>query len=345
MPLFGSRPEARQLALVGGAHIHTPNFIKRLKARKDVRVAAVWDHDEERARQRAGELDAPVRGLAAIWADPAIAGAIVCAETDRHEALVTDGARAGKALFVEKPLGLGAADAARMAAAIERAGVIFQTGYFMRGQPINRFLQEQIARGAFGRITRVRITNCHAGALKGLFDSEWRWLADPQVAGFGGFGDLGTHALDLLLWLLGDPTPLRVTAQVGALTGRYPGCDEYGEGLLTFPGGTTGSIAAGWVDAAGRVTLEIGGTEGFAQVVGGDLYFASEQTDGADGKRPWTRLPEGLPHAFEQYLDAVAGQADVPLVTAREAASRSAIMEALYAGARQGAWVTVGERR
>lgn len=342
MPPLEPDAAPRQLALIGGAHIHTPNFVKRLNARRDMRVAAVWDHDAARARQRATELDAPTRELAAIWDDPAIVGAVVCAETDRHEALVLAAATSGKALFVEKPLGLGAADATRMADAIERAGVIFQTGYFMRGQPINRFLKEQVARGSFGRITRVRVTNCHAGALNGLFDTEWRWLADPAVAGFGGFGDLGTHALDLLLWLLGDPPLARVTAQVGAVTGRYGDCDEYGEGLLAFADGTTGSIAAGWVDAFSRVTLEIGGTKGYAQVVNGELYFASELVDGADGKRPWTRLPELLPHAFDQFLDVVGGQADVPLVTPREAASRSAIMEALYAGARQGAWVGGG---
>ena len=51
-----------------------------------------------------------------------------------------------------------------------------------------------------------------------------------------------------------------------------------------------------------------------------------------------SRLPEQLPHAFELYLDALTGQ-QAPLVTAREAARRSAVMEALYAAARQGSWV------
>lgn len=341
MPLFGQKNAPRQLALIGGAHIHAPNFIKRLGARRDVRVAAVWDHDAERAGRRAGELGAETRELGAIWDDAAIEGVIVCAETDRHEELVLAAAAAGKHLFVEKPLGLGAGDAARMADAIERAGLLFQTGYFMRGQPINRFLREQIARGSFGTLTRLRVVNCHAGALNGLFDTEWRWMADPAVAGLGGFGDLGTHALDLLLWFLGDPAIARVTAQVGSATGRYGDCDEYGEGLIAFASGATGSLAAGWVDVSGHVTLEIGGTTGHAVVANGELFFESTAVSGADGKRPWKQLPQLLPHAFEQFLDALTGQEDVPLVTAREAATRSAVMEALYAGARQSAWVPV----
>ena len=70
-----------------------------------------------------------------------------------------------------------------------------------------------------------------------------------DVAGGGGFGDLGTHALDLMLWMMGAPTS--VTASIEVATGRYgPDCDEYGEGLLKFDGGAIGSLAAGWVDVA-----------------------------------------------------------------------------------------------
>ncbi len=112
-----------------------------------------------------------------------------------------------------------------MAAAIENAGILFQTGYFMRGNPIFRFLKEQLAAGAFGKVTRLRMSNCHAGSLVGWFDTEWRWMADPVQAGVGAFGDLGTHALDIMLWLMGDVT--RVAADIGVATGRYGDCDEY----------------------------------------------------------------------------------------------------------------------
>ena len=81
-------------------------------------------------------------------------------------------AAAGKHMFVEKPLGMGAVDAYRMAEAIEKAGVLFQTGYFMRGNPIHLFLREQIAAGSFGKITRIRHSNCHAGSLGGWFDAD-----------------------------------------------------------------------------------------------------------------------------------------------------------------------------
>jgi predicted dehydrogenase len=329
-----------QVALVGGAHIHTPGFVKKLNERQGVKVKYVWDHDAGRAQERASALNAPVEGsLAQVWQDREVTAVIICSETNRHEELVMAGAAAGKHLFVEKPLGQGRADSERMAAAVEKAGVLFQTGYFNRGNPIYRFLKAELAAGHLGQVTRLRMSNCHAGSLKGWFDNEWRWMADPAIAGCGAFGDLGTHALDIMLWLLGNVT--RVTADIEVATSRYGDCDEFGEGLMHFTNGATGSLAAGWVDLADPVSLELSGTKGHALVVNGQLYYTCEALPGADGKSPWKELAEPLPHAFDLFLDAISGQANVPLVPVREAAYRSTVMEALYQGARERAWIVL----
>ncbi len=328
----------QQLAVVGCAHIHTPGFIKRLNNRSDVKVKYTWDHNKARAEKSAEALKAKaIDDLDQIWNDSEIEAVVICSETNRHEPLVLAAANAKKHLFVEKPLGLGAADAYKMAQAIDQAGVFFQTGYFMRGEPIHLFLRSQIREGNFGKITRIRHTNCHAGSLNGLFDNEWRWMADPSQSGVGGFGDLGTHSLDILMWLMDGVE--RVTATIKVATGRYGDCDEYGEGLIDFVSGAVGSVAAGWVDIAHPVNLIISGTEGHAYAANGSLYFKSSKIKGADGEKPWTDLPKALPHAFELFLDAVVGHKDVPLVSAQEAAARSAVMEALYRGAQQQTWV------
>ncbi len=327
-----------RVALVGCAHVHTPGFVRRLQARPEITVKYVWDHDAERAERQAEALSTEtVTDLDTVWSDSEVEGAIICSETNRHETLVLAGAAAGKHLFVEKPLAVGSGDAYSMADAIEQAGVLFQTGYFMRGDPIHQFLREQIREGNFGKITRIRHSNCHSGSLRGLFDTEWRWMADPAQAGGGGFADLGTHSLDILLWLMGTSTS--VTADIEVATGRYGDCDEYGEGLLKFENGAIGSLAAGWVDVAHPIKLILSGTEGHAYVVNGELYFQTENVPGADGEAAWTDLPEAWPHAFELYLDALESK-DVPLVGPREAAERSAVMEALYEGSRTKKWVT-----
>jgi 1,5-anhydro-D-fructose reductase (1,5-anhydro-D-mannitol-forming) len=327
------------LAFAGVAHIHTPGFIKLLKSRDDVRVKSVWDHDAARAGKRAKELDARVVGdVKEIWTDPEIAGVVICSETNRHRELVLAAARAGKHLFVEKPLGITAKESAEMAEAIEKANLLFTTGYFMRTDPRHLFLKDEIARGNFGQITRVRGSNCHSGSLGGWFDTEWRWMADPKIAGVGAFGDLGTHRLDILMWFFGEVES--VTADIKSVTGRYGDCDESGEALIRFKNGITGTLAAGWVDVDDPVQLLISGTEGHAVIVRNDLYYKSKNVPDADGTEPLMKLPPRLPVPMNQFVDAVAGKQQ-PLVTPREAAARVKVMEAMYRASRDRAWVKV----
>lgn len=328
------------VAFVGCAHIHTPGFINAIKKREDITCTSVWDHDRARAEKRAAEIEGAkvVDDVAAIFDDPAISAVIVCTETTRHEEVVLPAAAAKKHLFVEKPLGYGSEDAYRMAAAIDAAGVFFQTGYFQRGDAKNIFLKRQVEAGAFGKITRVRGSNCHGGALGRWFDTEWRWMADPKIAGVGGFGDLGTHSLDILLYLFGEVET--ATALLDTGTGAYGDCDETGEGLMRFKSGIIGTLAAGWDDVANPVSLLISGTEGHAAVINGQLYFQSKNVEGAEeGKEPWKSLPSSVPAGLDAFLNAVAGQRDAILVTAQEAAYRSAVMEAMYEGAKRREWV------
>ena len=328
------------LALLGCAHIHTPGFIKMIKKRTDVQVKSVWDHDDARGQAGADELGARFLGdVRTILSDPQIGGAVICSETNRHAELVTQVTQAKKHVFVEKPLGLGARDAYAMADAIERAGVKFQTGYFTRSWGPIHFVRDHLNKGSFGKVTRARYSVCHSGALEGWFDKQWRWMADPKQAGVGAFGDLGTHGLDVLIWLFGDVE--RVTATIDNGTARYPNCDELGEGTIIFKSGTIATLAASWDDWANPMPMMISGTEALATIVNDKLYFKSPKVPGADGKSPVPddQIPKGWPHAFDLFLDAVTGK-DVPLVTARQAAYRSAVMEAMYEAARTNSWVT-----
>lgn len=337
------------VAFVGCAHIHTPSFVNLLKGREDVVVKYVWDHQAARAKKRAATLGAKVvTDLQEIWNDPAVQAVVICSETNRHPALVKAAAAAKKHLFIEKPLGITAAESVAMAKAIENARLLFTTGYFMRTIPIHLFLKEQVAQGAFGKITRVSAWNCHSGSLGGWFDEKpqdpaesWRWMADVDQAGVGGFGDLGTHSLDILMWMFGGVES--VSADVRVVTGRYgPKTDEAGQSLIKFKSGIMGALTAGWLDLANPVTLMISGTEGFASVVNDKLFFKSAKVEGAKGDEPWTRLPSPSRLPLHQFIDAVSGKSGQPLVTPSEAADRVKVMEAMYRSARNGKWTKVG---
>jgi predicted dehydrogenase len=338
--LSGAENKGKQitLALVGCAHIHTPGFVNLLKGRHDVRVKYVWDWEPQRAAKRAGELGSKaVNNLEEVWADAEVAGVVICSETNRHLSLVQEAAKARKHMFVEKPLGITARESYTMADAIQKNRLLFTTGYFMRTDPKHLFLKEQVELKNFGKVTRVRGSNCHSGSLGGWFDSEWRWMAEPRIAGVGAFGDLGTHSLDLMMWLVGEVSA--VSADIKVVTKRYGDCDECGEALIQFKNGIIGTLAAGWVDVDNPVTLELCGTEGHAVIVDGELRFKSAKVQGADGKDAWTKLPPAQPAPLHQFVDAVAGREGLPLVTPAEAAARVSVMQAMYRASRQHRWV------
>jgi predicted dehydrogenase len=337
------------LAFVGCAHIHTPDFIKLLVSdQPNVRVKYAWDHDAARATRRAAELGAAVAtDLRQIWSDPEVVAVVICSETNRHRELVLAAAAARKHIYAEKPLGITAAESTEMADAIVRAKVLFTTGYFMRTMPQHLFIKEKVEGGAFGKITRIAGSNCHNGSLGGWFDDKpdrpwenWRWMADPKIAGVGAFGDLGTHMLDIMMLLCGDVDS--VTAETRVVTGRYGDCDEAGEALLRFKNGVIGTLAASWVDISDPVTLQVSGTEANAAIVKGELFFKCAKVMGADGKQPWRDLPPGPVSPLQQFVNAVSGQPGMPLVPVRDAAARVAVMEAAYRSARAGAAVKVG---
>lgn len=332
----------KTLAFLGAAHIHTPGFIKRVNERDDqLEVNAAWDSQPARAQIAAEQLGCSTAAdYRDILNDPEVDAIIICSETSLHLELVEATAAAGKDVFVEKPLGMGAADAYAMQRAVDAAGVIFQTGHFMRSMPVYRQLKAWIEAGTLGAITRIRHSNVHQGAIAAIFDSgrgpylDWLWMTDPARSGCGGFGDLGAHSLDIMMWLMGDVES--VTAQVDRLLGKYD-CDEYGEGMLRFANGAIGTIAAGWVDVLRPQSILVSGTEGVAYVDDDKLYVQSENLPGTEGGE-WTDLPAALPHAFDLFLDAINGE-DVPLISAKEAADRSAVMEAFYQAAETNSWI------
>lgn len=330
-------------AFLGVAHIHTPGFIRQLSERDDVRVKAVYDHDAERGQMRADELDATFAAdVDTILNDAEITSVIIASETVHHRELALRAASAGKHLFIEKPLATSVEDTQAIQAAVEQAGVVFQTGFFLRGQAAIQFLKQEVVAGHLGKITRMRFTNCHAGALMGYFDTQWRWIAEKEQAGGGGFADLGAHALDIILWTLrsasGGPCGEveRVAGFIGAQLGRYEDIDEYGSGLIQFSSGAIAEVEASWVDAKLRSPIEVNGTQGQIQISGDTIHYYSELVEGADGG-PWQGvLPEAAPHAFQLFWDKLEGkQLAVGLVGIEEAAAESRVMAEMYRAAGQ----------
>ncbi|MEM8532284.1 MAG: Gfo/Idh/MocA family oxidoreductase [Chloroflexota bacterium] len=327
------------VAFLGCAHIHTNDYLQALQQRPDMQIVAMWDHDINRANEYAQRVGcSAAQTIDEVLTNDLIDAVIICSETVHHNDLVRATVATRKPLFVEKPLGMRADEAQRIADVIEHADVLFQTGYFLRYHPSYQLLQQNIQQGHFGTITHVHCALNHSGLLGGWFDDEWRWMADPAQAGLGAFGDLGVHMLDVLLWMFGPAE--RVTADVATLTGRYGTIDEYGSGILRFQNGLQATLTAGWVDFANPISLIVQGTEGAASLTKEQLHIQTALNDSVT--EPVANPPRSI-DALNALLDTLTGQTSAPLIQPREAALRNQLVEALYRGAHHQRWVFLDE--
>lgn len=254
------------VALVGAAHIHTADFVRTLaalQAASKVSVVAVWDHDLDRARNAAEALAAPPTTDLAVVLGGSARAAIIGAETNRHLALVPALAKAGLAMFVEKPLAAATADAEALAAAIDRAGVSFHTGHFYREVPAIRAVKAAIEGGMLGVVRAITIHVSHDGLSDNIFEG-FEWMKAPEEAGVLAFGDLGLHAIDLARWLDGPLT---------AVTAEIDSADHHGTGNLIAASGARVAIVAGWYPADPPFLLKVAGTNGTATVLADEAFI------------------------------------------------------------------------
>lgn len=184
-----------------------------------------------------GALDAARRkhGFAAAYgdwrelvADPAVDVVSVTAPNALHRELGTAVAEAGKHLWIEKPVGLTPADAEAVATAVASAGVQAAVGFNYRAVPAVARLRDLVAEGAIGRPThaRVRLFSDYAAHPSGAL--TWRYtLAD---GGHGVLGDLASHAVDLVRYVLGDLAALVAQTDVFIQERPLPAQDAVGYG-------------------------------------------------------------------------------------------------------------------
>jgi predicted dehydrogenase len=75
--------------------------------------------------------------------------------------------------------------------------------------------------------------------------------------------------------------------------------------------------------------------------VNNQLFYQSENRPGSNSDKPWTDFPSAPRAPLHQFLDAVAGAKDQPLVSPREASARVTVMESMYTAAHDRKWVSI----
>lgn len=247
------------IGILGLAHSHVGMYVKQWQARPElgVQVAAVWDHDATRAAEQGLAMSAQVcASSAALLARPEVQAVVIGAETSHHAALVEQAAAAGKAIVLQKPLALTLDEAERMVAAVERHQVPFTLAWQMRVDPQNLLMKQMVQDGVLGRVYMVRRRH-------GLSTHVWKnfhesWHVKPEL-NRGMWADDASHAVDFLLWLLGEPQS--VMAEIATLRDpRVP--DDHGVAVYRYADGLFAEVCSSFTCVAGENTTEIVGERG-----------------------------------------------------------------------------------
>lgn len=133
--------------------------------------------------------------------DPDVDVVSICAPNFLHAEIGIAAAKAGKAFWIEKPVGRGADETESVEKAADAAGVVTSIGFNYRNAPAVEHIKELIASGAIGRITNIRGTFFADYSAEPNGALSWRFIR--KFAGSGVLGDLMGHLADLVQYLVG----------------------------------------------------------------------------------------------------------------------------------------------
>ena len=125
---------------------------------------------------------------------------------DSHPELAVKAAKAGKAVYVEKPMANSYAECLTMIDACKAAGVPLFVAYYRRVLPGFVKVKELVTAGVLGDVRVVNIEMYQALQPELIAKAETNWRVQPEIAGGGYFHDLASHQLDYLDFLFGEIT-------------------------------------------------------------------------------------------------------------------------------------------
>ena len=190
-----------KIGIVGCGGIANGKHMPALSRIPEVEMVAFCDIIEERAQKAAkqyGTEDAKVyTDYKELLADDSIEVVHVLTPNREHCAITVDALEAGKHVMCEKPMAKTAADARKMLDAAKRTGKKLTIGYQNRYRDDSMFLKKACERGDLGEIYFAK---AHALRRRGV--PTWGVFTDEEKQGGGPLIDIGTHALDLTLWMM-----------------------------------------------------------------------------------------------------------------------------------------------
>jgi predicted dehydrogenase len=328
-----------RIGIISTAKIGREKVIPGLQSTPLVEVVAIASRDEAKAKETAAKLGIPKAygSYEALLADPEVEAVYIPTPNDSHVDLSLAAAQAGKHVLCEKPSAMNAADAARLAAI--PAGIVYLEAFMVRFHPQWIAVRDIVRSGRIG--TPVGVQCWFSYAL-----SDPTNIRNKPENGGGAALDIGCYPIVVSRFVL-DADPLRVVA----LVERDPafGTDRLTSALMDFGNGRHLTFTVG-TQCVPHQRVIVCGTLGRVEVM---IPFNQPPSEDSiirvdtgkalgDAAIETIRIPAADQYAKqgEAFAKAVRGVEPLPYGV-KDAALMMRALDALFASAETGTWVTL----
>ncbi len=311
----------------------------------------------EKAATEYGTADAKVfSDYKELLKDDSIDIVYVCTPNRSHSEITVAALNAGKHVMCEKPMAINSAEAKKMVEAAKSNNKVLTIGYQNRFRPDSIYLKEECKNGVLGEIymAKARAIRRRAVPTWGVFLNEYEQGGGPLI-------DIGTHALDLTLWMMDNYKPkyavgttyhkLNNQKNTGNAWGDW-NCEEFtvedsAFGFVVMENGATIILESSWalnsLENLEAATI-LCGTEAGADMLDGlrinGVKNGNQFVTKPDFNSGGVAFYEGgvqKPEVLEQlaFINAIVGKSEL-VVTAEQALVVTQILEGIYESAKTG---------
>jgi predicted dehydrogenase len=217
LPMRRKRSKTHYRVAVFGAGAIAQDHLASFKLHPSATVVAIAEVSRKRGLETAERFGVPevVTDYRELLARDDIDVVSIALPNYLHASVALDALRAGKHVMLEKPMATNAKDAARLVVEANRRGVLFMVGQNLRFNAEVQTAKQLVENGVLGDIYHAKTSWSRRAGIPRIGS----WFTQRRFAGGGCTYDIGVHALDRCLYLLGEFEAAAVSGQTFAKFG------------------------------------------------------------------------------------------------------------------------------
>jgi predicted dehydrogenase len=320
------------------------------------KVIALAEVSPERGRQAADKFDIPelVTDYRKLLGREDIDVVSIALPNYLHASVAIDALRAGKHVMLDKPMATNAREAAKVVAEARKQRVLFMVGQNFRFNRETQTARQVVEMGTLGDIYHAKTSWSRRAGIPRIGS----WFTQKRFAGGGCTYDIGVHALDRCLYLMGEFDAAAVSGQTFAKFGprglgnggwgrseidpKAPfDVDDLSVALIKLKSGRTVLLEASW--AAHGPLIDVNETQLFGTEAGLSLppvKLFKQERSGYAAQEVDLLPPLVNTNRMVHFIDCLLGTAK-PFVKPEESLAVQKILDAIYVSARTGKEVRI----